>query len=144
MSPLKLRIVSIKTVVSALDNAGLQTRVEQWLKRWEKHEEIDNELFDQLAQVLQADAVLIGFLDITEAGDYARSYLRATVGATITIIAMDNRITLYEVSDQQSQEGTWSEHSPNPSYSVHRPFPSKKVATDVLKALVSRIPARNQ
>ena len=143
------RFIPMTTAIPALEAAGLQPRLKQWLKSWEKHEEIDTELFDELAQVLRADAVLVGIVD----------QVQGALGATITIIEIENGITLYKASDEinivRISSGfvteTRREYDGAPvgeeisfktrSYRTKR---SKDAAEEVVEALVSKIPARNK
>jgi hypothetical protein len=148
------KFIPMTTIVPALETTELRSRVDKWMERWVDHQEVDNELFDKLAQVLQADAVLLGVVDRWERMDAIQDMTTpaTTVAFSITIIELEDGTTMYQASDEDYLEG---ERSHKISFTTYHddakerirdrggsPPPEQiEVAGAIVKSLVDNLPA---
>ncbi|MBI4720208.1 MAG: hypothetical protein HY770_03095 [Chitinivibrionia bacterium] len=102
------RFIPTTTVLPALEAAGLEAKVEQWMGKWMDDQEIDGELLDELSQTLQADALLIGVVD-QWANTRGGTIPETIVSASITMIELKTGITVFQASDKDCLEGGASE-----------------------------------
>jgi hypothetical protein len=121
------------SVAYAVESAGLKDEAENFIEEWRNSKSVDVAFLNELSQTLQLDAVLIGVVDLWQKDevDVRENATPATyVGATITILGVDDGSILFEASDEDVQEGASQEDE------------FEEVATRVVRALVPSIPVR--
>lgn len=151
------KFIPITTIVPALETAALRSRVDKWVRNWVDHQEVDGELFDKLSQVLQADAVLLGVVDRWERMNVVQNLTTpaTTVAFSITIIKLEDGITLYRASDEDYLEGERSHeirfttyYDEAKEYTRDRggslPPEQIEVAEAIVKSLVENLPVRKE
>ncbi|MDH3217649.1 MAG: hypothetical protein OEN01_15480 [Candidatus Krumholzibacteria bacterium] len=152
------QFVSPSSVEYALQGEGLMDQAGEFVDNWRNHGQVDREFLKQLSVVLQADAVLIGVVDLWQKDeiDYRETAAPATyVGATVTILRLSDGMRLFEASDEDFLEGAYSEAADrgarrsgsgavqsDRAASVYKAPEYKEVALKVVRALALSIPGR--
>jgi hypothetical protein len=106
------KFLSPASVEYALRGGGLEQEAKQFVDAWRKSKQIDRQFLERFAGVTQADALLIGVVDLWQKDevDYRETSTPATyVGATITIIGINDGKVLFEAIDEDFLEGALSE-----------------------------------
>ena len=148
--------IAPRSVTYALQSEGLEEEAKAFVDRWRTTQVADPSFLETLAGTLQADAILLGVVDLWQKDevDVQENATPTTyVGATVTILDLDEATILFQASDEDFLEGTRSEERSvirSGSGSVRSDVGSKmyraprheEVALKVVKALVSAIPVR--
>lgn len=147
------------SVSYAFDSAGLTAEVEGFVDEFRKSGEVDQEFITRCSNAVQADALLIGVVDLWQKDevDYRESQATPTtyVGATITMLSLSDGSILFQASDENFIEGVESQSGDraartsglgslrsDPGANVYEAPEHRQVAVKVVKALVASIPFR--
>ena len=152
------QFISPSSVEYALRGDGLTEDAKRFVDGWRNHRQVDAEFLTRLTQTLRADAVLIGVVDLWQKDeiDYRETASAATyVGATITILRLEDGTMLFEATDEDFLEGAHSEASDrgarlsgsgavqaDRSAKMYQAPEYKEVAVKVARALAMSIPIR--
>ena len=150
------KFVAPASVSYAIGNEGLGENAQVFVDEWRKHSRPDIVFLAQLGHLLQVDAVLIGVVDLWQKDevDVQENATPTTyVGATITILSVDDGSILFQASDEDLVEGTRSEDRSvirsgsgkiysDPSSKVYRAPDHDEAARKVVAALVNSLPVR--
>lgn len=150
--------ISPSSVGYAIRGEGLTDQAKRFVDDWRNHRQVDQGFLTKLNGTLQADAVLIGVVDLWQKDeiDYRETASASTyVGATITILRLDDGLVLFEASDEDFIEGAHSEAADrgarrsgsgavqaDRSANVYSAPEYKEVALKVARALALSIPVR--
>lgn len=151
--------ISPNSVSYAVESAGMSDKLQVFVDDFRQGHQVDVELLKELGHTLQAEAVLVGVVDLwnQDQVDYreASATPTTTVGATITILSLADGKVLFEASDEDFLEGVESTADSrgirtsgigsvysDPGSNVYEAPAHKEVALKVVKALVSSIPLR--
>jgi hypothetical protein len=106
------KFLSPASVEYALSGEGLDEEAKEFVDAWRKDKKINQQFLDRFASATQADALLIGVVDLWQKDevDYRETSTPATyVGATITIISINDGKVLFEAIDEDFLEGALTE-----------------------------------
>jgi len=106
------KFLSPESVAYAVSGGGMTEQAEQFVDAWRKDKQIDQPFLEKLSGVTKADALLIGVVDLWQKDevDYRDTSAPATyVGATITIIRINDGKVLFEAIDEDFLEGAYNE-----------------------------------
>lgn len=149
--------ISSGTVKYAIESDELRDRYRAFLEEYPRGRKIDPEFFQQLADLIKADAFLIPVVDVWQKDevDYQENSTPATyAGATITIVDATGQKILFRATDENYIEGARSETADRGIVSTagrvrsdagaktHRAPPYEEVAILVIDALVGSLPPR--
>jgi hypothetical protein len=146
------------SVQYAIEREGMEEQAKQFVDDWREHQVADQEFLSWLRNMLRVDAVLVGVVDLWQKDevDVQENAAPATyVGATISIIGVDDGKVLFQASDEDYLEGARSETTDrvairsgsgkiysDPGANVYRAPDYEFVAIKVVNALVRSIPVR--
>jgi hypothetical protein len=152
------KFLSPASVEYALRGGGLDEEAKEFVDDWRKDKQIDQQFLERFAAATQADALLIGVVDLWQKDevDYRESSTPATyVGATITIIGINDGKVLFEAIDEDFLEGALTEADSrgartsgsgavqaDRSANVYQAPEFEEVAVKVARALALSIPMR--
>jgi hypothetical protein len=152
------KFLSPESVEYALRGGQLQEAGEEFVDNWLKNKQIDQRFLEGFRDVTQADALLIGVVDLWQKDevDYRETSTPATyVGATITIIGITDGKVLFEAVDEDFLEGALTEAADrgarvsgsgavqsDRAANVYQAPEYEEVAVKVARALASSIPRR--
>lgn len=152
------KFLSPESVAYALRGGGISEQAEQFVDAWRKDKQIDQQFLEKFSGVTKADALLIGVVDLWQKDevDYRDTSAPATyVGATITIISINDGKILFEAIDEDFLEGAYSEAATrgartsgsgavqeDRAANMYRAPEFEEVAIKVAGALASSIPRR--
>ena len=151
------RFVSPTSVMYAIDGADMKSDMNRFIDDWTKNQRVDTDFLQKLSKVMNVEAVLIGVVDLWQLDevDYREEGATPTtyVGATVSIIGVEEGKILFQAKDEDFEEGARSEdrqvHTSalgtvrsDPGAKVYEAPDPKIVADRVCKALVSAIPNR--
>lgn len=150
------QFIAPKSVAYALEREGLSSDLDAFIETWKTEQHADTEFLVGLSRVLQVDAILIGVVDLWQKDevDYRENASPATyVGATISVVGVEDGKVLFQASDEDFLETARSEERTvmtsglgsvqnDPGARVYRAPEFEEVAVKVCRALVSSIPSR--
>jgi hypothetical protein len=152
------KFLSPASVEYALTGAGLNEQAERFVDAWRKDKQIDQQFLKRFRAVTKADALLIGVVDLWQKDevDYREASTPATyVGATITIIDIDDGKVFFEAIDEDFLEGALTDPSDrgartsgsgavqvDRAANVYSAPEFEEVAVKVANALAASIPRR--
>jgi hypothetical protein len=152
------KFVSPSSVEYAVRGAGLDEQAKEFVDNWRQKKQVDQQFLSRLSGAIQADAVLIGVVDLWQKDevDYRETSTPATyVGATVTIIRISDGALLFEATDEDFLEGAMSEAADRGAMrsgsgavqsdrasNVYQAPEFEEVASKVARALALSIPPR--
>lgn len=152
------KFIAPTSVEYALRGAGLNEEAEGFVDDWRMKRQIDRQFLTRFADATQADAVLLGVVTMWQKDeiDYREDSAPATyVGASITLIRINDGKVLFSAVDENSIEGPHSEAADRGAMrsgsgavqadrasSVYQAPEYKEVAIRVARALAMSVPAR--
>lgn len=152
------KFVAPASVIYALERGQLEEQGRDFIDGWTKTQKVDLEFLNHLGQILNLDAVLIGVVEQWQKDevDIQENATPATyVGATVTILSVQDGTILFQATDEDFLEGVRSETSDrsvrrsptgaiynDPREKLFRAPPYESVAVRVAMALAASIPAR--
>jgi hypothetical protein len=150
--------IAPSSVEYALDSEGLTEDSKMFVDGWRKNHKADADFLAKMGKALQADAVLIGVVELWQQDEVdARENAAAAsyVGATVTIFSTKDGSVLFEAADEDMLEGVRGEDRDrnivrsgsgqiysDPSGALFKAPPLDEVALKVAQALAGSIPAR--
>ena len=150
--------ISPTSVEYAIGREKLDDDYEAFLDTWVKKHQADPAFLARLGEILQADGVLIGTVELWQQDEVdVRETATPTtyVGATVMIFDVRDGKVLFEAADEDFLEGARSENRDqsivrsgsgkiykDAGGSAYQAPPPEEVAIKVVAALVSSIPAR--
>ena len=150
--------LSPRSVMYALDGKDMRESAERFMDTWAKKKEVDMDFLRVAAGSFQVDAILIGVVDVwqKDEADYREnSASSTTVGATITIIDINDGRTLFEAADEDFLESARTETTDrsvqtsglgavqgDAAGALYRAPDYSEVAIKVARALALSIPQR--
>lgn len=151
--------MSPTSVTYALESADLTADAEVFVDEFRQSGEVNHAFIERCSTALQADALLIGVVDLWQKDevDYRETQATPTtyVGATVTMLSLADGSILFQASDENFIEGVESQAGDrgartsalgslrsDPGAHVYEAPEEKEVALKVIKALVASIPVR--
>jgi hypothetical protein len=152
------KFLSPNTVSYAVDLEEMNAPYQNFLKGYAKRAEVDYAFLEPLAEALKCDAFMVAVVDLwqKDEADAQETTTPATyVGATITILDLQEGKILFRATDEDYMEGARTDTADRSlirggsgniasdlGAKVHRAPPFEEVAIKVVNALVTSIPVR--